>query len=207
MAQESPVPASPWAPRIYSPKGFVKEDILNGSRTLDVGCGSKKLPGATGIDMLALPGVDIVHNLESFPWPIADNSYDLVFANHFLEHVSDVPRTIGEMHRILSPRGRVVIQVPYFRSTDAFGDPTHQRFFTARSLDYFIQDAGRFERFSYTPFSFSRIGFWYAWPHESKNPITKMFKRWIASHPDTYDQYVSLLIPLECLTWELEAIK
>src|SRR3989344_8817342 len=37
---------APWAPRIYTPSGFVREDILAGIRALDLGCGTKKLPGS-----------------------------------------------------------------------------------------------------------------------------------------------------------------
>lgn len=199
------VPA--WAPRIYTRSGFTRADILSGKRALDLGCGTKKLPGSIGIDCLSLPGVDIVHDLSVFPWPIRDQSYDLVFANHFLEHVADVPRTMEEIHRILAPEGRVVIQVPYFRSVDAFGDPTHQRFFTSRTLDYFIAESNLFTRYAYTQKGYKKIGFWYAWPHESTNPVVRLFKQWIATHPDAYDQHLSLLAPVECLTWELEVIQ
>ena len=42
-----------WTPRIYTKTGFVKEDILDGKKALDIGCGDRKLPGAVGIDRLA----------------------------------------------------------------------------------------------------------------------------------------------------------
>lgn len=198
---------APWAPRIYTPSGFVREDILAGIRALDLGCGTKKLPGSVGVDRLALEGVDVVHDLANFPWPFADKSFDLVFANHFLEHATDTIGAMEEIHRILAPRGRVVIQVPYFRSVDAYGDPTHARFFTSRTLDYFIHDSDLFSRYCYSRQGFRRIGFWYAWPHESHNPIVRALKHWIHRHPDQYDQYLSLIFPVECLTWELEVVQ
>lgn len=194
-----------WAPRIYTSSGFVKESIVKGVSALDIGCGNRKLPGATGIDSLALPAVDIVHDLDIFPWPVQSGSMDLVFANHYLEHANDVLKTLGEIHRILKPEGRLVVQVPYFRSVDAVTDPTHRHFFTANTLDYVIEGT-KLRTYAYTPFSFSKIGFWYGWPHESKRFIARAFKNFMDAHTHVYDQYLSLIAPVECVTWELQKI-
>jgi SAM-dependent methyltransferase len=196
-----------WAPRIYTPHGFVKNDILEGSHALDVGCGGRKLPGAVGMDILKLPGVDVVHSFNHTPWPFETNSFDLVLMNHALEHVSDVVAVMGELHRIVKPGGRVVIQVPYFRCVDAYNDPTHTHFFTAGTLDYFVKDSG-LSKYAYSGDKlFIKKGFWYGWPHPSHNPLRQVMKSLMHNHPTFYDQYLSLLIPTECLTWELEAIE
>ncbi len=194
---------TPWTERLYTRHGFVRTDILDGKRALDLGCGGRKLPGAVGVDSLALPGVDVVHNLGSFPWPFADGSFDLVISNHYLEHANDVLATLGEIHRILAPGGRVVLQVPYFRSVDAMSDPTHRHFFTAASLDYVIAGT-KLAQYSYTPFRFKKVGFWYGWPQPSRNPVARLIKTYMRAHPAHYDQYWSLLVPVDCLTWELE---
>lgn len=39
--------------------------------------------------------------------PFPDGSFDAVIANHMLYHVSDRPRAIAEMHRVLAPGGRL----------------------------------------------------------------------------------------------------
>lgn len=192
-----------WAPRIYTPQGFVRENIVADIRALELGCGGRKLPGARGVDALALPGVDVVHDLSIFPWPFEDASADLVFANHFLEHAGDIVKTLAEIHRILAPGGHLVLQVPYFRSVDAVTDPTHTHFFTARSLEYFTLGTP-LARYTYAPFLFTRLGFWYGWPQVSKNLFKRLFKKFIHSHSVYYDQYLSLLFPVACLTWEFE---
>ncbi|MFA6279089.1 MAG: class I SAM-dependent methyltransferase [Candidatus Paceibacterota bacterium] len=197
---------APWAPRIFTLNGFAKEDILSGASALDVGCGGRKLVGSTGMDILALPSVDILHDFNKTPWPFADNSFDLVLLNHALEHATNVVDVMNEIHRVLKPSGRVVIQVPHFRSIDAYSDPTHLHFFTARTLDYFTKDSG-LSKYNYTDKLFVKKGFWYGWPHRSHNPLRQVFKDFIHAHPTLYDQYLSLLIPTECLTWELEALK
>lgn len=192
-----------WTPKIYSPKGFVRQNILGTTRALDVGCGGRKLPGATGMDILALPGVDVVHDFNMYPWPFEDKTFDLVFLNHALEHADDVVAAMNEVHRLLKQGGRAVVQVPYFRSVDAYGDPTHKHFFTAGTLDYFIQGTA-LSRYGYSDGLFIRKGFWYGWPHPSCNPFRQVLKDFMHTHSAWYDQYLSLLLPVDCLTWELE---
>ncbi len=195
-----------WTPKIYTEGGFVKDNILGNAKALDIGCGGRKLPGSVGMDMLALTGVDVVHNLNTLPWPFPESSFDLVFANHALEHVEDVIATLSEVHRVLKPGGRFVMQVPYFRSVDAYADPTHRHFFTSKTLDYVISGT-QSAQYAYTPAVFTQKGFWYGWPRASKNKLKRALKRLITRNADVYDQYLSLMFPTECLTWELEAVK
>lgn len=195
-----------WTQKIYTKNGFQKENMLGEARALDIGCGGRKLPGSVGIDILELPGVDVVHDLSQFPWPFEDSSFDLVFASHFLEHTHDVIKTLEEIHRILAPGGRAVLQVPYFRCIDAVVDPTHTHFFASQSLDYVVEGTPQ-ARYQYSRAHFNKVGFWYGWPHPSNNPLKQALKRFIASHPIFYDQYLSIVLPSECLTWELEAVK
>ena len=43
----------------------------------------------------------------------ADASFDIVIANHVLEHVSDDLRALSELHRVLVSGGRAILQTPY----------------------------------------------------------------------------------------------
>ena len=65
---------------------------------LDIGCGPNKEEGFIGIDVRDFPTVDIVHNIEKFPWPLPDNSVSLAISSHVLEHInpgSTDPRLVG----------------------------------------------------------------------------------------------------------------
>jgi SAM-dependent methyltransferase len=111
---------------------------------LEIGCGRTKAPGFVGMDRVALPEVDIVHELETFPWPmpnshdpIPDSSISEIRASHVLEHVRDLNGVLEEACRILEPGGLFRIVVPYYRHEGAFSDPTHVRFFTERTFSYF----------------------------------------------------------------------
>ncbi len=55
-------------------------------------------------------GIERVDMMDiSFP----DNTFDLVIANHVLEHVDDVERAIAELHRVVRSGGFAVLQTPY----------------------------------------------------------------------------------------------
>lgn len=196
-----------YAKQIYTKNGVVKTNIFtNGEKVLHIGPGSKSLPGATTIDMLDLPGVDVVHDLDKLPWPLKENEFDLIFAHNVFEHLDNQVRVMEEMWRILKPQGRIIITVPHFRSVDAFTDSTHRHFFTSKSLDYYIATQ-RLADYEYTKKRFRKIGFWFGWPQPSGNPAVRVFKWFIARYPGIYDSHLSLLFPVKIVVWELEVIK
>ncbi len=44
--------------------------------------------------------------------PFDDNSFDVVFCNHVLEHISDDTKAMQELYRVLKPNGMGIFQVP-----------------------------------------------------------------------------------------------
>ncbi|MHB8483582.1 MAG: class I SAM-dependent methyltransferase [Nitrospiria bacterium] len=54
---------------------------------LDIGCGAAKQKGFVGMDIRSMPGVDIVHDIEKFPWPLPNECASLVMTSHLLEHL------------------------------------------------------------------------------------------------------------------------
>jgi len=117
--------------RVFEPRipPAVKK-LIAGKRTLrlDVGCGANKnAPDCIGMDKRALPGVDIVHDLETFPWPLPSNSVRVVFMSHFLEHVKPwlFFDLFGEIHRVMQHDGQVLISGPYGVEFRFVQDPTH----------------------------------------------------------------------------------
>lgn len=196
-----------YAQQIYTKRGIITEPIFEGKDVLHIGSGSRVLPGAKTIDILDLPGVDVVHDLDVTPWPFKANSFDLIFGHNVFEHLEDLVATMEEVHRLLKPGGRVVITVPYFRCTDAFTDSTHEHFFTSSTFDYFLDDKNQLASYRYTDKHFKRIGFWYGWPQPSSNPIVNAFKNYIQGHRRFYDSHLSLLFPAKIVVWELEVVK
>jgi SAM-dependent methyltransferase len=60
----------------------------NQSIRLDIGCGDNKMPGFVGIDILDLPSVDIVWNIERTPWPLPAECASQAICSHLLEHLN-----------------------------------------------------------------------------------------------------------------------
>ena len=44
--------------------------------------------------------------------PFEDNSYDIIFCNHVLEHIPDDAKAMQELYRILKPGGWGIFQIP-----------------------------------------------------------------------------------------------
>jgi predicted SAM-dependent methyltransferase len=59
---------------------------------------------------LVSPLADLHFDLHSIP--LDDNSFDVVFCNHVLEHVDDALQCMRELHRVLRPGGWGIMQVP-----------------------------------------------------------------------------------------------
>ncbi len=196
-----------YAPLIFTRNGFPQENPFPGKRVLHIGCGHDKLPDAVGMDMLTLPEVDVVHDLDTLPWPLKDASIDIIFGHSVLEHVTNVVGFMDEAWRVLAPGGRLIVAVPYFRSTDAYTDITHKHFFTSQSLDYFFDEHTSKARFDYSAHKWNRVGFWYGWPAVSRRMLARIFKRFIQNHAQWYDRTLSLLIPVKNLVWEAEPKK
>lgn len=54
---------------------------------LDIGCGAHKQKNFVGMDARPLEGVDVVWNVERFPWPLPDECCIRVMTSHLLEHI------------------------------------------------------------------------------------------------------------------------
>jgi SAM-dependent methyltransferase len=104
---------------------------------LHLGCGNDVLPGWVNHDLAALPGVDVVHDLDSYPWPFDDDRFTEIRMHHVLEHLREPVQAIEEIHRIARNGATVQIRVPYWNSTDWASDPTHKTAFSEYSFDFF----------------------------------------------------------------------
>jgi len=82
---------------------------------LHVGCGNVILPGWTNLDIEKLPGVDIVDDITTLT-KISDNSCDIIYASHVLEHVgrNEFEDVIRIWNYKLKKNGILRIAVPDF---------------------------------------------------------------------------------------------
>lgn len=59
------------------------------------------------------PSSPDVQRVDMLQMQFADQSFDLVIANHVLEHVDDDVRALKEIRRVLKPGGYAILQTPY----------------------------------------------------------------------------------------------
>lgn len=94
---------------------------------LNLACGLNAFPDFTNVDKVDLPGVDMVYDLEQFPWPFEDNSVEEVFCSHYIEHVPEIIKFMDEIWRVCKDGAIVKFVAPYYTHYGAYADPTHCR--------------------------------------------------------------------------------
>ncbi len=108
--------------------------------TLHLGCGSKKAPGAIGVDFNPKSQADIIHDLNEHPWPLESDTFERVICEHVLEHLTDLVRTMAEVFRVSKDGALVEIITPHFSCVNSWDDPTQKHHFTLASFDYFSRE-------------------------------------------------------------------
>ena len=106
---------------------------------LDIGCGDAKQANFVGMDRRKLPGVDIVHDAQVFPYPIPKDSCFQILLSHLWEHIEPKYRIdlMDELWRIMKDKGQLMIASPYYQSLGALQDPTHYGCPTEATFSYF----------------------------------------------------------------------
>tara|TARA_Y100000310_G_C20170402_1_gene573400 strand:- start:4 stop:537 length:534 start_codon:yes stop_codon:yes gene_type:complete len=174
-------------------------------KILDLGCGIDKYKAKTatviGIDQVDVPGVDVKHDLDKFPYPFKEDEFDMVYCSHILEHVKDLTKTLKELQRITKPNGIIKIRVPHFSCGVTYRDPTHVRFFSYFTFDYYS------DKCFYAPikfvvkkqsFNFTRTAM--TWLNGWLNPLLNAF-------PTMYERFFCWILPTSEVLFELENIK
>ncbi|HUE64246.1 MAG TPA: methyltransferase domain-containing protein [Rhizomicrobium sp.] len=106
---------------------------------LNLGCGSQILDGWVNVDKFGTP--DQILDLETFPWPWADNSADEILLNHVLEHLGQKPEVfiaiMRELYRVCRNGATLHIRVPHPRHDTFLMDPTHVRPIMVATMEMF----------------------------------------------------------------------
>lgn len=137
---------------------------------LDIACGNHKDLGYVGMDIQALAGVDIVHDLNVLPWPVESGSVEAAKAWHIVEHIPPVCVTergtrrpflefMNECWRVLQVGARLDIETPYGSSEGFLNDPTHCNPCNEVTFEHFDPDYRRY--LTYRPRPWKIISLWF----------------------------------------------
>jgi SAM-dependent methyltransferase len=147
---------------------FLLAEVRLGDRALDLGCGAGSFTavladaGATAVGVeiaeAALrrarernPSLDFRLAPVDGPLPLADNSFDVVWASEVIEHVADTARWLSEVRRVLVPGGRFLLTTPShgrlpiaIGGLERFAEPLgdHLHLYTRRSLQRVLGEFG-----------------------------------------------------------------
>ena len=168
----------------------MKEERL---KILDVGCGTNKAEGAFGIDLNPGSNADLLVDLTHPPYPFQDGSFDRIVCKQILEHLPDLERIFDEFFRLLTPKGRVIVESPHFSCFYAYGDPTHRRAFSYFTPEHFTK-GGRF-RIVGRRVTFHKALRWWG------------FHRLANRFPVQYERFWTFICPAEQVCFELEVNK
>ena len=172
-----------------------------GRRILNLGCGNKRIEGATNVDRSSSVHPDVVHDLDQTPWPFAASSFDEVVGYDIIEHVADVVRFMEEVHRVSAPGATLRLTVPHFSCANAWRDPTHRHAFAYGTLDYFCEgheldfySSARFEKVT------TQIIF-------RASPLNRLVRRLANRWPEPYEDRWCWVFPAWFLYYEFRAVK
>jgi SAM-dependent methyltransferase len=110
-------------------KDFFQGYVAGSARVLEIGAGycefinNIQAEYKTGVDInpdikaYAAKGVNIILNSTSRMNAVPDNSFDLVFASNFFEHLTrdEIISTFQEVFRVLAPGGKFMVLQPNIR--------------------------------------------------------------------------------------------
>ncbi len=98
-----------------------------------------KQKGFMGLGERKHPNVDIVHDLEDFPWPLKDNSCHMIIGQYVFQKIKPwlTVDFMNELWRILKPDGQLALSIPYAGSPGFYADPKNISFCTESTFCYF----------------------------------------------------------------------
>lgn len=176
--------------------------MISMMKKLNIGSGKTPMKGYVNLDIVKLPNVDVVHDLDKFPWPFKNNTFEAVYCDNVLEHLSSIVKPVEEIWRISQNKAKIIVKVPISPSVWGHVDPTHRQYFTYMTFDYFTPECS-LNYYSKARFKIlkRKIVFHQYFP----------FLNWIfnssAKMQKLYSMFLYFMFPANSLYFELEVLK
>lgn len=168
---------------------------------LDLGAGKDRIPNAIRLDSSALANPDVLHDLNNYPYPFDDNSFDLIYCKDVIEHVREIVPTMEEIHRIGRNGATLHITTPHYSCSNSFTDPTHLHHLGIFSFDYFC-NANQWD--FYTAVKFEKVKATMVFDLNLKN---KVIHRIANRYPIFYERHLAWIFPAWFMIFELKVVK
>jgi hypothetical protein len=174
---------------------------------LNLGCGSQLLDGYINVDKFGNPNLQL--DLETLPWPWADNSVAEVQLIHVLEHLGHSTDTylgiFQELYRICRDGAMIKVVVPHPRHDTFLHDPTHVRPITPVGLAMFSKRMNQIWEEQGSPITL--LAFYLDVDFELIHTKYKPSHRWFEVYPEREVDIQKLLIESEIYNNLIEQIE
>lgn len=163
------------------------------------------MAGSIGIDRNPRTRADVLCDLDRFPYPFRDDSFDRLQAIHVIEHVSDVIRTMEEFHRLVRHGGTIFLATPHYTDFSSFCDPTHRWHLTSFSFRYFGENNAGYGYYSSAKLREKKVrvkllAFWRYLGFELMVNAFPRFRRF-------WEHYLCYVVRGKVLEFEFEVLK
>jgi len=135
--------------------------------------------------------VDVIHDLNKFPYPFSDNYFEEIWMDQVLEHLEEPLKVMKELIRISKDNAIITVRVPHFSHFKAFYDPTHKHFFSLDSINLMNYDCEIIKK----EFEIS------------DNPFVKMIGKIFTLSPKMYERFLYGYFPVLGIEWVLRVKK
>jgi 2-polyprenyl-3-methyl-5-hydroxy-6-metoxy-1,4-benzoquinol methylase/uncharacterized protein YbaR (Trm112 family) len=177
VTEQATEDASPWRHHLKKRRAYVERVLrrelalrrrARAARLLDLGCGDGNHLAWLAAFAEELYGSDynlvrltrakdrsphaIVFLADLLDYAADDDSFDVIFFNHVIEHITDDARALATVHRILAPRGLLILGTPnegawwwqlaYRRAPQTLATTDHVHFYTAETIGDRMRAAG-----------------------------------------------------------------
>ncbi len=170
---------------------------------LHLGCGKQYLNGYINCDISRHVRTDKIVDLEK-KLPFEDASIKEIIITHTLEHIENFNELMIEMHRICKHNTIIKIRVPFYTHFGAFMDPTHKRFFTPFTFDYFSNSPYGYEVVKEPLFNIKNVRLKFLF---RKSFINTLINPMINLNHKVYCRFFAQIFPAAEIYFELSTIK
>jgi len=170
-------------------------------KKLNLGCENLIFPGWLNLDKIKRPGVDIVHDLDKFPYPFKNNEISEVFMSHVLEYLNEPIKSLLELHRICKDKAKVIIIVPHYTISSTYAELGHKRpglSYLAFGEKHWNKELNDKYKVIKKRLVFTRVN--YPWLNYIFNPIINL-------NPLLYERFFAWILPCSEVHFVLEIVK
>ena len=178
----------------------MKDKIIK-SNKLNLGCEKEYKNGWLNVDFDRRVRADAYVDLNKFPWPWKDDSFDEILASAIIEHLDDFYKVMRELHRIGKQGCKIYILLPHASEiANSFAEVEHKWTYSYHTFGSIWANKELWHLFRVLKrrVSFTRINFQFM--NKIMNPLVNLF-------PFVWERCFSGIVPCGVVVFILEVRK